>query len=59
MYVSKVFPQLTPLPIPSHPGALKRFTALSILNQLDEDILQWEEYFSKQKTQTEKGSNNE
>ncbi len=54
MYMSDAFPQLGPLPIPSHPGTLKRFTALSILNQLDEDILQWEEYLSNPKTQIEK-----
>jgi len=55
MYMSEVFPQLSPLSIPSHPGTLKRFTALSIINQLDEDILQWEEYLSKSKSQIKQG----
>jgi len=59
IYISTIFPQLSPLRIPSHPGALPRYTALSVLNQLDEDILQWEEYLGKSKTQTEKGYNNE
>lgn len=42
-YVSEPFPDLRPLSIPSHPGTLKRFTAASILDQLDEDVIRWEE----------------
>jgi hypothetical protein len=50
VYISLIFERLSPLRIPSHPGALPRFTALSVLNQFDEDVLQWEEYFDKTKT---------
>ena len=50
IYISIIFPQLSPLRIPQHPGALKPLTALSVLNQLDEDIHQWEEDLSKPKT---------
>ncbi len=59
MYISTVFPQLPPLRIPSHPEALKPLTALSALNQLDEDVHQWEEALNKPKIQTRKGFNNE
>jgi hypothetical protein len=42
-YVSEPFLDLRPVSIPSHPGPLKRFTAVSILDQLEEDIFRWEE----------------
>ena len=42
-YVSTPFPDLRPVSIPSHPGTLKRFTALGILDQLEDDVLRWEE----------------
>lgn len=41
-YVSEPFPDLRPVSIPSH-RTLKRFTAVGILDQLDEDIFRWEE----------------
>lgn len=41
--MSEPFPDLRPISIPSHPGTLKRFTAASILDQLDEDVFRWEE----------------
>jgi hypothetical protein len=37
-FISTVFPNLRPITIPSHPGALKRFTVESILDQLEEDV---------------------
>lgn len=45
-YVSTFFP-LRPLAIPSH-RVVKEFTAKSILDQLEEDIFQWEEYIRKE-----------
>jgi hypothetical protein len=41
-FVSDAFPGLRPLTIPSHSKPLKRFTALSVLDQLEEDIAEWE-----------------
>jgi len=43
-YVNDDFPHLTPLSIPSHPGALNKFTAKDILDDLDEYIFQWDEF---------------
>ncbi len=42
-YVSLDFPDLRPVSIPSHSTGLKRFTAESILDQLDEDVFRWRE----------------
>jgi|Deesub1362A_J573_1020465.scaffolds.fasta_scaffold09066_4 hypothetical protein len=42
-YVSEPFPHLRPLSIPSHSKPLKRFTASSILDQLEEDVAEWED----------------
>jgi hypothetical protein len=44
-YVSEFF-ALRPLAIPSH-RIIKEYTAKSILDQLEEDIFQWEEYLKK------------
>lgn len=41
-FISEPFPDLRPLSIPAH-GTLKKGTGLNILNQLDEDVLRWEE----------------
>lgn len=46
-YESEQFPDLRPLPVPSHPVALNPITAENILDQLDEDCLRWEEYLNK------------
>jgi hypothetical protein len=45
-YVNEIFKDLRPLSIPSHPGALNRFTAGSIIDQLELDIIAWEEFLS-------------
>jgi hypothetical protein len=37
-WVNQDLPQANPLTIPSHPGDLNRFTAGSILNQLETDL---------------------
>jgi hypothetical protein len=43
-WVNKQFPHLRPLSIPHHGSSdLNRFTARGILDQLEEDIEQWEE----------------
>lgn len=54
MYVSDIFQQSRPIPIPSHPGALKKGTALKILDQLEGDIFQWEEFFHPKEIQAKK-----
>lgn len=51
-YVSEFF-ALRPLAIPSH-RTIKEFTAKSILDQLEEDISQWEEYLRKNELQAKK-----
>lgn len=44
MWESRVFPKLSALSIPHHGGQdLKKGTARSILDQLEEDILAWEQ----------------
>jgi hypothetical protein len=47
-YASGDFPDLNPLSIPSHPGALNKFTAKDILDDLEIIICQWEAEFLKQ-----------
>ena len=42
-YVSDQFPNLRPISIPSHSKPLKRFTAMSILDRLEDDVAAWEE----------------
>lgn len=43
-YISTVFPDMRPVSIPSHPGALPRFTVESILDQLDgDDVVRWQQ----------------
>jgi len=41
-YISEPFPDLRPLSIPSHSSGVKRFTAQGILDQLDEDVVRWQ-----------------
>lgn len=43
-WVSRLMPGRNPVSIPNHPGALKRFTAGNILDQLEEDIDLLEEH---------------
>jgi hypothetical protein len=50
-YVSDPFPDLRPVSIPSHRGTLNRFTASSILDQLDEDVFRWEEEFEQEESE--------
>lgn len=47
-YTSEDFPHLNPLSIPSHPGALYKFTAKDILEQLEIYIDQWKAKLLKQ-----------
>jgi len=37
-YVSNLLPRSYPISIPNHPGAMPRFTAENILDQLEQDI---------------------
>ncbi len=37
-YISDLLPRSYPISIPKHPGALPRFTAGNILDQLEQDI---------------------
>ena len=43
-WVSVPFPDLRPLSIPHHSSDLNKFTAGSILDQLEEDIERWERH---------------
>jgi hypothetical protein len=48
MWVSEVFGQLRPLSIPDHSGRdLAPGTKKSILNQLEDDVLAWDEALPK------------
>lgn len=48
-FVSKSFPNLRPLSIPNHKGRdLATGTKNSILNQLDDDFLAWDERLAEQ-----------
>ncbi len=43
-YVSREFPDLRPLSIPNHKGKdIPKGTKNSILNQMEDDVLAWEE----------------
>ena len=46
-YLSDSFPDLRPLTIPSHSRPLKRGTALNILDQLEQDVIAWEQVLEK------------
>lgn len=48
-WVSKRFPWLRPLTIPHHSKEIKRYTAHSILDQLEEDLSAWEEEYEQGK----------
>jgi len=45
-----VFPDLRPLSIPHHSKEVKRFTAESILDQLEMDVHRWEEELKSEGT---------
>lgn len=51
MYVSDAFPQLRPIPIPSHPRVAIPKTAIKILTWLEVDIFEWERYLHQQEIQ--------
>lgn len=42
-YINEMLPGSRPLTIPNHPGALNKFTAGNILDQLEQDISMLEE----------------
>jgi hypothetical protein len=42
-YLSDLLPKSRPISIPNHRGAMKRFTAENILDQLEQDIFELEE----------------
>jgi hypothetical protein len=42
-WISTRFANARPISIPDHPGALKRFTAGNILDQLEQDLFLFEE----------------
>jgi len=42
-YVSDLLPQSRPISIPNHPGSFPRYTAISILDALEQDIDELEE----------------
>ena len=46
-WVSDLVPNTRPLSIPNHPGDLNRFTAGSILDQLEEDLYRLEEGYGE------------
>lgn len=42
-WISEALPESTPISIPDHPGAMNKYTAGNILDQLEEDIFMFEE----------------
>jgi len=42
-WISNIFPNARPISIPDHPGALPKFTARNILDQLEQDIFMFED----------------
>jgi len=55
-WVITVFPELPPLSIPHHGGGdLKKGTKNSIVNQLEDDLLAWEELLEEQHETGEEG----
>jgi len=54
MYVSDAFPQLRPIPIPSHPRIAIPKTAIKILTWLETDIFEWERFIHQQEIQNRK-----
>ncbi len=55
-YINEFFQHLRPLSIPSHPRALNRFTAGSIIDQLELDILAWDEFLENEEKEDENGN---
>jgi hypothetical protein len=47
-YISVFLPRSRPISIPNHPGAMARFTAENILDQLEQDIFYIEESIERQ-----------
>jgi hypothetical protein len=47
-WISDEFPDRRPVSIPSHPGDVNRFTARSILDQLEGDLDRYEELLQSQ-----------
>jgi len=47
-YISVFLPRNRPISIPNHPGAMARFTAENILDQLEQDIFYIEESIERQ-----------
>jgi hypothetical protein len=48
-FVSRLLPYSRPITIPNHPGSLKKFTAGSILDAFEQDLLTLEERLSTEK----------
>jgi len=51
-YVSTLLPNSRPISIPNHPGALNRFTAGNILDQLEQDIFSLEDMLTSEEGST-------
>ncbi|PIU53697.1 MAG: hypothetical protein COS90_04740 [Deltaproteobacteria bacterium CG07_land_8_20_14_0_80_60_11] len=59
MYVSDAFPQLRPIPIPSHPRIAIPKTALKILTWLEDDFFYWDEKLHLEEIQTKQNKRKE
>jgi hypothetical protein len=60
MYVSRVFPALRPLSIPSHGGHdLSTGVRDSILDQIEDDMGAWEKWLSERERKNGSGDNND
>lgn len=58
-FISTAFPNANPITIPNHAGkTIKKGTAHSILNQLDEDVSRFEEQFDNDTDDSDGGSDN-
>src|SRR6185295_723863 len=51
-WINEELPDRRPVSIPSHPGDVNRFTARSILDQLEADLDRYEELLQSQETST-------
>ncbi len=47
-FINPHLPRSRPISIPNHPGALARFTAEGIIDQLDEDLFALEEQLNSE-----------
>ena len=55
-YINEDLPHRRPLSIPSHAGTLNRYTAGNILDQLELDVLSWEQILEEREGTNDQAS---